>query len=604
MERAPDDLFDFMARQSRGRAILSAFRLRLKRGRDRLVPYVVLSLAVHVTVVGLLAIARGTNADFRSAMLTETREKAIRQALETLRLDARESQVLSEALAGLDQDAYDDVFEHAPELDPRLEERERIEIFRSLMKESLGHLKERRVGLSALDFPPWGLLPGADIRGPIRTAGGDLLYPFGAAPDGRPTLYRLRAAAAKKLEFLRSTGDQEKGTRESRGGKVEVRTERGFARVPDEYYFRECPYSRMIALGGSVFYAVSRFPRLETAAGSETSGEVRDPRRSRAASGSDPRPTDPIKIVYMPASVARQEPAARDILPELPGLSEENVQKILDGLMELSDEDQVRVFMERFLIGRDADDPLLARFTRRFLYENLGGAFNLGDRLSTAFDFLEELFYNKMSQNDLIAYGLKNRMSRTGTEIMLYLAALYDFERRGLAYLVDSLDEIEAVLAGRPGRAEVFNKPAKAFVLGEVYRDFVSGIGRGGQDDLDAVLREYRDEQERIYRLLIDNGGEAGNRARYALGGLYWDEGEENRALKEWQAIDPIFETSALAQLRWIMSLTYGQDLLWSRINAVFREESTKNSTAALERFAKFHLWENRSAKLRAGSAD
>ncbi|MGZ5479685.1 MAG: hypothetical protein ACXWGZ_08820, partial [Candidatus Aminicenantales bacterium] len=493
MELVPNDLFGFMARQSRRVTVLSAFRLRLQRGRDRLIPYVVLSLAAHVMVIGLLAIARATSAGFPSVMPTETSQKAVRQALETLRLDARESQILSETLAGLDEDAYDYVFEHAPDLDPRLEERERTEIFRSLMKESLGRLKERRVGLSALDFPPWELLPGSGIRSPIRTEEGDLLYPLGAAPDGRPTLYRLRPAAAQRLDFLRSSGDQERGTRESRGGKVEVRTERGFARVPDEYYFRECPYKRMIALGGSVFFAVSGFPRLETTDGFKTSGEVRDQRRSRAADRSDLRPTDLIKIVYMPASVARQEPAAGDVLPELPGLSEENVQKILDGLMELSDEDQVRVFMERFLIGRDADDPLLARLTRRFLYENLGGAFNLGDRLSTAFDFLEELFYNKMSQNDLIAYGLKYSRSRTGTEIMLYLAALYDFERRGLAYLVDSLDEIEAVLAGRPGLAEVFNKPAKAFVLGEVYRDFVSGVGRSGPDNLDAVLREYRD---------------------------------------------------------------------------------------------------------------
>jgi hypothetical protein len=389
-----------------------------------------------------------------------------------------------------------------------------------------------------------------------------------------------------------------------RSGKVEVRTERGFNRVPDEYYFRECPYARMIALGGSVFYAVSGFPPLETPDGSQTSGEVRGQRRSGAADGPDLRPTDLIKIVYMPTAAARQEPAAVDVLPELPQLSEENIPKILDGLMELSDEDQVRIFMERFLVGRDADDPLLARLTQRFLYENLGGAFNLGDRLSTAFDFLEELFYNKMSQNDLIAYGLKNSRSRTGTEIVLYLAALYDFERRGLAYLVDSLDEIEAVLAGRPGRAEVFNKPAKAFVLGEVYRDFVSAIGRSGLDDLDAVLRRYRDEQERIYRLLIDIGGEAENRARYALGGLYWDEGKEGLALKEWRTIDRSFETPVLVQLRWIMSLTYGQDLLWSRISDIFREESTKNSAAALERFAKFHMWENRSAKLRTGSAD
>jgi hypothetical protein len=271
-ERAPDDLFGFMARQSPGRRALTASLLWIRRGRERLVPYVVLSLAAHIMVIGLLAIARGTNAGFPSVMPTATSQKAVRQALETLRLDARESQVLSEALAGLDEDAYDYIVEHAPELDPRLGERERTEIFRSLMKESLGRLKERRVGLSALEFPSWGLLPGADIRGPIRTEEGDLLYPIGAATDGRPTLYRLPAATVQRLDFLRTTGDQERGTRESRRGKVEVRTERGFNRVPDEYYFRECPYARMIALGGSVFYAVSSFPPLETPDGSQTSG--------------------------------------------------------------------------------------------------------------------------------------------------------------------------------------------------------------------------------------------------------------------------------------------------------------------------------------------
>jgi hypothetical protein len=85
---------------------------------------------------------------------------------------------------------------------------------------------------------------------------------------------------------------------------------------------------------------------------------------------------------------------------------------------------------------------------------------------------------------------------------------------------------------------------------------------------------------------------------------LYWDEGQEARALKEWKAIVSAFTTPVLTQLRWIMSLTYGQELLWSRISSVFQEESKKNSAAALERLTKFHLWAKRSAKLRAEAVD
>ena len=604
MERAPDGLFDFMARRSRAKAAIFRFLRRFSGGKERLIPFAVLSLTLHAVVLGLLAVSRVTPWETQNIAPAQSRGKAVRQALESLRLDARESAVLSEALAGLDEDALDDVLERAPELDPRLGEREQAGIFRSLMRESLAHRGKKQGNLSALDFPAWGLLPGSDASRPIRLPEGDVIYPLSTDPDGRSKLYRLPARAAKQIESLRSFGRQERGSQEIRGGKVEVRTERGFDLVPEEYFYRECPYEQMAALGGSVFYAVSGFPRIDASDGPNAPGETSGPGHDAPEPRSAIPAAEDVTFIFIPVSVPRENPVSEVDSPALPELSEENIPKILDRLMELSDEDQVRAFRDRYLTGYDPDDPLLARLTQRFLYENLGGVFNLGDRLSTAFDFAEELFFNKLFQNELIEYGLRNRRSRTGTEILLCLAALYDFEKRGLAYLADSLDEIEAVLDNRPGRADVFNKPTKAFVLGEVYRDLVFGIRRRNLEDLDAVLQEYREEQTKIYRLLIDIGGEAANRARYALGGLYWDEGQEYRALKEWKAIDLAYATPILSQLRWIMSLTYGEELVWSRINSVFLEESRKNTAAALERLTKFHLWEKRSAKLRAHAVD
>lgn len=594
----PDnDLLGFATRRSWAYKITSLLQGHFRDLKARFLSFVILSLAFHLIVLSLLVISQyATKRPLRPIQASRDKE-AVKEAVESMHLDAQEDKVLREALAQLDDNLYEYIFEHFPQLDPRLGYREQTEIFRSLMRASLGRLKERRSGLSALDLPPWGLALDADFQRPIKTENGDTLYPLNTSPDERPVLYRAGSAALKRLASLRpENGEPIKG---NHGDKVEISTDTGYARVPDEYYYRSCPYEGMMALGASVFFTVSGFPRLEPPAKSSWEAEADSSARHRNLAGV-PGPPDAIKVVYMPSSSKPEGPTAAEKLPELPGLSEKNIPKILDGLMELDDEEQVRVFMEKYLVGRELNDPILAQLTRRFLYENLAGAFNLGNRISTAFDFLEELFYVKTTQIDLISYGLQSHASRTGVEIVFYLASLYDFERRALAYHTDSVHEIEAVLAGHfGGRAEVFDRRAKAFVLGEIHRDLASALGRRGVDRIDAVLQDYLDEQERIYRLLIEQGGETGSRARYAMGGLFWDNGMEAQALKEWQTIDPSFETPTLNELRWIMHLSYAKDLTWSRINTLLEEASIKNSKAALDRWTEFHHWEKRSVKLK-----
>ena len=597
MGQPVDDLFGFVSRRSWPYRCTSRCLSYFRNLRARFASSIILSLTLHLAILGILVISQyATQRPLRPDQVSRSKE-AVKQAVASMQLDPQEEKVLREALATLDDDLYEYIFEHSPQLDPRLGYREQTEIFRSLMRASLGQLKERRSGQSALDLPPWGLTLGADFQGPVKTERGDTLYPLKTSPDERPVLYRAGSATLKRLASLRS--ENEKPSERSRVGKVEIPTDTGFARVPGEYYYRSCPYEGMIALGASVFFTVAGFPRIETPAKSAFSKEA-DASGSRPNSADIPGPPDAIKIIYMPSSSMPVGPTAKESLPKLPGLSEKNIPEILDSLMGLDDGEQVRVFLERYLVGRDLNDPILAQLTRRFLYENLAGAFNLGNRISTAFDFLEELFYVKTTQSDLISYGLKNYTSRTGTEILFFLALLYDFERRALAYLTDSVYEIEEVLSGHfGGRAEVFDRRAKAFVLGEIHRDLASALGRRGLDRIDNVLQDYVDEQERIYRLLIEQGGKTGSRARYAMGGLFWDNRMEAQALKEWQAIDPSFETPTLNELRWIMHLSYAQDLTWSRINALLEGESTKNSKAALDRWTKFHHWEKRTVKLK-----
>ncbi|MCX6567822.1 MAG: hypothetical protein NT147_02060 [Candidatus Aminicenantes bacterium] len=600
MGRAPDDLFDFMRGHSHAKEALTRILRWAGRIKERLTPFIALSIALHITVFVLLAISQSSTRDPQTAAAgRDDNSRVMRLAMESLRLDAKEDAILSEALASLTEEDFKEIMERTPVLDPRLDQRERTGIFRSLMKESLDHLGDREGGRSALDTPSWDLLPGSGGSGAIKLPEGDRLFRLAGDTEGESRLYRLRAKTAQRLESLRAVGEKEKERREVRNGQVELRTERGFLRVLEEYYFRECPYEQMLVLGGSLFYAAGGFPRLDPP-------EPSNPATMTGAGAAAPttrtetgRADEALAVVIITGSKPREKEASGIAPVPYPALSEENIPEILDRLMELVDEDQVRTFKGRYLDTYDPDDPVLARLTQEFLYGNLSNVFILGDELSTAFDFLEELYYNKRFQDSLIAYGLKNRRSRTGAEVLFCLASLYDFERRGLAYLADSLDQIEAVLADRSGNLEVFNKQAKAFVLKEVYRDFVYGIRSRGLEDLDSVLGEYREEQEKIYRLLMATGGEAKNRALYALGGMYWDEGREDRALKTWKTIDGAYVHPPLDQIRWILSLTYGTDLVWSRINSLFQEESRKNSAGTLDRLKKFHIWEKRSAKLR-----
>lgn len=596
MGRAPDDLFGFMTRRSRTNRVLQWLLGWFQRKKERFTGFLILSLAIHILVFGLLAVSQFTSQRTQGSAAVQRNVEAVEQAVEGLRLDAKENAVLREALAGLrDEDELQDIMDRAPELDPRLGEREQMEVFRSLMKESLTRLGQKKGERSALDAPSWDLLPGFGERNSLRLAEGDILFRLEASADGRPKLYKLPAKAARKIESLRNEGDGEKGRREVRDGRVELRTERGFLVVPEEYYFRECPYEQMMALGGTLFYAVSGFPRLETPEAPKAAVDHGIP------SFQGPADKD-VSFIYFPSSPPEEGGSSGQAPAFFPPLSEGNIQDILDGLMESVDDDQMRAFKARYLDGHDAADPLLVRLTQGFLYGNLGGVFMLGDRLSTAFDFLEELYYNKLFQNSLVTYGLKNRRTPTGAEVLFCLAALYDFERRGLAHLADSIDPIESALADRPGRAEVFNKKAKAFVLRDVYRDFILELGIRGPEDIDSVLQEYTEEQARIYRLLVGMGGDVKNRALYALGVMQWDGGREGEAIKTWKQIDPAYTHPQLDGIRWVLSLSYGSDLIWTRIDKLFQEESRKNSSAALERLKKFHVWDKRSAKLRAAA--
>ena len=130
MGRAPDDLFDFMRGHSHTKEALARILSRVGRIKERFTSFIVLSIVLHITVFVLLAVSQSYTRNPQAAAAGQSDAKAIRMAMESLRLDAKENAILSEALASLTEEDIKEIMERTPELDPRLDQRERTGIFR------------------------------------------------------------------------------------------------------------------------------------------------------------------------------------------------------------------------------------------------------------------------------------------------------------------------------------------------------------------------------------------------------------------------------------------------------------------------------------------
>ncbi|MCK7470215.1 MAG: hypothetical protein MZU95_04970 [Desulfomicrobium escambiense] len=173
------------------------------------------------------------------------------------------------------------------------------------------------------------------------------------------------------------------------------------------------------------------------------------------------------------------------------------------------DDDQMKAFRERYLNAADPEDPLLVRLAQGFLYGNLGSAFILGDKLSTAFD---------SPGRDLLQQALPERPRRLRPEEQANTGG-----RRGAVLSGLSLRFRKARPGPRatpsmrssprwrtaPPRPRSSTRATKAFVPREVYRDLILGLGIRTPEDFDALLRRYRGEQARVYGMLMDLGGES-----------------------------------------------------------------------------------------------
>jgi hypothetical protein len=565
----------------------------LARRRRHFSFFVFLSLLAHLALLGMVIVLGPQTKAASSPATVRARDfKTFQESLRQVAADGQTPDRLANALMGLSEKDIEEAFLQAPVLDYRLTDREKAGLYKTMLGEAMAEFREGAgEGPSALDRPLSRYFGGLREL-PLKDAGEDYtLVRIDDPVEDSARLYKLSKETDRALESLSLQGEEAGDL----SAEVRLFSEEGrILNVPGEYFYRDSPYREIAAAGAGLFYVVKGFPdipspRQDRAGG----GNAREDLRTEVA----PEGPPPAFAVFLvPSGGPRhQAPAPTAAKPAL-AVPEQDIDRILDGLMALPVTEQVRTFNRDYLQAYDPDSPDLARLTGEFIYRNLGMVFvQIGDPLSRGFDLLEEVFYDNLSLDALVPYALKYPGSRTGAEILLALAASYEFERRAIIALDGSLDAAKKVLADPAERRfYVHNKDVKAYVLREIYRDLTAELLGRDYPALEPVLQRYRDEQLRIYDLLTGLGGEIKCRALYALGRYHWDEGRTELAMETWKGTDPAFADETLTRIRGaIIERRRPLDAV-PRIDEILGRETAGAKSLLLERIAKFHKWDRR----------
>ena len=564
------------------------------------------SITAHVLLFSLLILAQSSSLALKNES-APLNERAIKQALAELASDKAapgNAETPSEAAENSESEAIRAV-DRLFKFDERLNDKDKVEIIKKMIQSFL-ELQAGRGGtfvdLSALSLDEIRELLAEGKT--IRLGSGDKAFlDEGASADEGLEIYKLDRSDESQLGRLRKyEGEMRQGVRQT-DEYVTVPSEyssRGGTRsIPKEFFFRECPYEQILARGASLFTAAKGFPSLGPASllgpGDHPAGEDRKAlkdREARTFSGSEMT----LFIIRKAPPPSRSAAKQTSLL-----LAEDETRHLLDDLMALSDIEQLALFQRDYLDRFDADDEGLARFASEFVYTNLNSVFYTISDFSMAFDGLEELFYKRSIYDFYATYWRRHPRTRTAAEFLFCLAGAYDFEKRVIAYLDRVAAEADDIRGNRVGKNNVFNPKAKAFVIAETIDALSAGLRERGIPSIEAAIDRYTKEEIAIYDALAELGGEIRNRALFAKGQVFWEEGAPAPAFEIWRKIDdPAFDNQTFLKIRPLLSR---RDAAIAgavpTVTQALTEGSGLGARQMLARQYKFHKWKNRERLLR-----
>lgn len=563
-----------------------------KRGRERFSYFLVLSAFLHITLLGSLFIYRGLGEGPINKVERAADFEAFREALKDLSSMPDNPEEFASMLATVTKEDFAAGFKRVPKLDDRLTSKERAAIHKALLSKSTPHAGNETDSFPESNFSLANIFDEISDLSEFRAPDGSKFMRFGGTDGAAAQYYKLTQKKEQKLQSLRNSGQGNQPIVTS--GAVYINSDNGFIKVPSEYYFRQVPYEQILAIGSRLYYFVMGFPSIELPmerASEKPSEGVRDRGISLNETGNQPGLT----LVFI--RDAKSERGSQDGASPAPiSLTTNGINQILNDLNEYPDEKQFEIFRRDYLEKYDADNPLLASLAKDFIYKNLGTVFILTDPFSTGFDFLEGIYYRKLTMDQFLSYCLNNPRTRTSAEILFCLAAYYDFERRSLSRLYEAIGVAEKVLVNPSYQLDVFDLRAKAFVLQQVYKEVEMEIQARGYSGIEAVLQRYRAQQASIYNFLMSMGEDIKDRALYSLGALYWDETRVDMAIKTWKKISPNYSASPFPKIRGFIALDE-PGVLEDNIARVIDDESITNRLEMVERMGRFHKWDKGKQK-------
>jgi hypothetical protein len=364
---------------------------------------------------------------------------------------------------------------------------------------------------------------------------------------------------------------------------------RAYPGIPEQYYFRESPYGRILASMPNLFTCFTGFPLLSGSRANDREDSRKREERRHASS----LPSDRLNVIFVSLGTHRPKPerAAKSVF----GMNGPERQKILDDLMPLSEGGQYLKLKKEYLYRYDANCPALADLADEFFEKNLNNVFFDVNPISTAFDKLETLYFQKGIYDDLAHYWNENAGTLTGGTALIYLAASYDFEKSTIVELTAAYSAAKDMYLKGYVPNNIFNSRRKAMVVKLGFEKIKNAGTPFGGGRMEAVIARYDEARLRIFSLLIESGGANGDRGRFAMGKFLWDRGDLDQAMEQWNKITNSYEGGGFLIIRRILKENLNRSSKIERIKKAFISfEMENDEEKQVERLVRYSRWKVR----------
>jgi len=593
-DNTPKILFDpFIRPPSPYKILLSKMISRIRRKRRfTFSSAVFLSIFAHI-ILFLLVCLPWIPVASSGHKISKRDYSAFKQAFAELKADINIDENLKKQLLETDEDKILNVFIKSELNGLNMSKEQKVEFYKNLIGFLLQALEYgEKIDLEN-DRSLKDLIKLIQSKREFKLNSGDKVFPSPLSKGEQSLSFQM--ISKEKIDIIEelkkySALDKKRTVYSSRLVKI-LSAETGIRFIPTEYYFREPPYEEILAEGANLFFAFKGFPELGEASFRDAqSGE----KKERAFPG---KSVDDLVVFIIDESDLKFENRLKESqsLDRILDIDDSQREAILDDLMQLTESEQFLYFRENYLDIYHPDKGNLAELTREFIQNNLSSVIIIYDPISTSFTFIEELFYNEPLNKNIPSFWKERRGTKTGLEFLFSLASLYDFEKRGFKHLLLSYKEAKQILAADIHyKSNVYNKKLKAYIVMEIFEQLIQELKQKGYHSADKVIQKYLNEQIKIYNLIIQMGGEEKNRALYSLGCLYWDEGQYELALENWNKLSDYSFSKTFQKVKEVLNKTDYLPRLIPQINDVFEQEIQRVSSRQLDRLLQFHRWEKR----------